>query len=155
MSSKCAGPFLKISFFFRCFSHIFAIPKQLPGFFISRLPNVEEFCNIDIFFKCKYKCEYKTIIHLNYLCSISFQVVSDGFRWFQVAPCFTKYEWYHTLGRITAGKRSEQRAFALDTKISYYAVQTITPTATDPYCSAKYYGGKVSKDLCARSVINK
>ena len=34
ISSKGAGPFLKISFSFRCFSHIFAIAKQLPGFSI-------------------------------------------------------------------------------------------------------------------------
>ena len=44
--SKDAGPFLKISFFSWCFSHIFAIEKQLPGFSISRLASGEDFSNI-------------------------------------------------------------------------------------------------------------
>ena len=48
--SKEAGPFLKISFF-RCFSHIFAIANQLPGFSISRLANVEDFFNVNMFYK--------------------------------------------------------------------------------------------------------
>ena len=68
-----ADSFLKISFFFRCFSHIFAIVNQLPGFSISRLVNVEDlyiciyiyiyiyislfllphfFCNVE--FKCSW-----------------------------------------------------------------------------------------------------
>ena len=62
--SKETGPFLKISFFFRCFPHNFAIAYQLHGFSISSLGNVEDVFNINIFFKCKYKCEY-TITHLN------------------------------------------------------------------------------------------
>ena len=35
-------------FFFTCFSHIFAIANQLPGFYISRLANVENFFNLNI-----------------------------------------------------------------------------------------------------------
>ena len=38
-----AGPFRKISFFIRCFSHIFVTVNQLPGLFISRLAIVEDF----------------------------------------------------------------------------------------------------------------
>ena len=59
--SKDAGPFLKISFFFSCFSHIFAIVNRLPGFSISRLANVLDFFNVNLFFECKYKCEYKRL----------------------------------------------------------------------------------------------
>ena len=44
-----------------CFSHIFAIANQLPGFFIIRLANVEDYFNVNTFFKCKYKCEYKRL----------------------------------------------------------------------------------------------
>ena len=47
---KDAGPFVKISFF-RCFSHIFAIANQLPAFSISRLANVEDFFNVNMFYK--------------------------------------------------------------------------------------------------------
>ena len=57
---KDADPFPKISFF-RCFPHIFAIAKQLPGFSISRLASVEDFLNVYIFFKCKYMCKYKRL----------------------------------------------------------------------------------------------
>ena len=49
--SKDSGSFFKMSFFFRCFSHIFAIANQLPSFCINRLPNVEDFFNINIFCK--------------------------------------------------------------------------------------------------------
>ena len=45
---KHVCPFLNL-FFFRCFSHIFAIANQLPGFSISRLANVEDFFNVNIF----------------------------------------------------------------------------------------------------------
>ena len=48
------SPFLKIRFTLRCFSHSFTIANQLPGFSISRLANVEDFFNVNIFFKCKY-----------------------------------------------------------------------------------------------------
>ena len=61
--SKDADTFLEISFFFRCYSHFFAIANQLAGFFISRLANVENFFNINIFFKCKTD-------HLLYFCSM-------------------------------------------------------------------------------------
>ena len=55
--SKGAGPFLKISFFSRCFSHMFATGKQLPGFSISRLVSGEiiyflmyiDFLNVNIY----------------------------------------------------------------------------------------------------------
>ena len=57
--------FLK-HFSFGCFFHIFAVVNQLPGFSISRLANVEDFLNVNIFFNCKYKCEWvSTIVHLN------------------------------------------------------------------------------------------
>ena len=46
--SKHVGPFIKISFLFRCFSQIFAKPNQLPGFSISKLANVEGFLNVNI-----------------------------------------------------------------------------------------------------------
>ena len=42
---------------FGCFFHIFTVANQLPGFFISRLANVEDFLNVNVFFNCK--CEYK------------------------------------------------------------------------------------------------
>ena len=51
--SKDADTFLKISFFFRCYSHFFAITNQLPGFSISRSGNVEDFFNVSIFSKFK------------------------------------------------------------------------------------------------------
>ena len=47
--SKDSGPFLKIPFFFSCFSHIFAIANQLPGFSICRLGNVEDLFNVNFF----------------------------------------------------------------------------------------------------------
>ena len=50
--------FLK-SFFSRCFFHIFTVANQLPGFSISRLANVENFLNANIFLNCKYKCDWK------------------------------------------------------------------------------------------------
>ena len=57
---KDAGPFPKIPYF-RCFSYIFAIAKQLPGFSINRLASVEDFFNVFIFFKCKYMCKHKRL----------------------------------------------------------------------------------------------
>ena len=44
---------------------------------------------------------------------------------FYIFTPFTN-KWHHTLRRITASKRSEQRAFALDTNILHYALQTVT-----------------------------
>ena len=67
--SKHVGPFLKISLF-RCFSHIFAIANQLPGFSISRLAKCRGIFNVNIFFKCKYKCEYKRFFIQIYVCSM-------------------------------------------------------------------------------------
>ena len=52
--SKDAGLFIKIFFFSRCFSHIFAIANQLAGFSISSLASVEDFFNVYIFFIFSY-----------------------------------------------------------------------------------------------------
>ena len=72
---KVAGSFLKISFFFSCFSHIFVI-ANLPGFSISKLANVEEFLvHINIFSKCNYICEYKRLFVEIYLCSMLLQTL--------------------------------------------------------------------------------
>ena len=68
--SKNADTFLKISFFFRCYSHFFAIANQLPGFSISRLANVEDFFNVNIFFKCKLNINVSITDHSLYLCSM-------------------------------------------------------------------------------------
>ena len=68
--SKNADTFLKISFFFRCYSHFFAIANQLPGFSISRLANVEDFFNVNIFFKCKLNINVSINDHSLYLCSM-------------------------------------------------------------------------------------
>ena len=35
--------------FFRCFSHIFTMANELPGFSISRLANVKDFFNVNVF----------------------------------------------------------------------------------------------------------
>ena len=51
--SKDTDTLLQVSIFFRCYSRIFVIANQLPGFYINRLANVENFFNINIFFKCK------------------------------------------------------------------------------------------------------
>ena len=66
---KDADSLLK-TFFFGCFFHIFSIANQLPGFSISRLANVEDFFNVNIFFNCKYKCKYKQFLISIYLCSM-------------------------------------------------------------------------------------
>ena len=68
--SNDAGPFLKMSFLFSCFSHIFTIAGQLPGFFIITLANIKDFLNVNILFKFKYKCEYKRLFIWMYLCSM-------------------------------------------------------------------------------------
>ena len=56
--SKDADLFLK-NFYFGCFFVIFTVANKLPGVSISKLANVEDFLNVDIFFNCKNKCEYK------------------------------------------------------------------------------------------------
>ena len=53
------------------FSHIFSIVDQLPGLSISRLANVEDFFNVNKFFKCKYKREYKQLF-INYICVVCY-----------------------------------------------------------------------------------
>ena len=68
--SKDAYTFLKISFFFRCYSHFFAIANQLPGFSISKLANVGDFFNVNIFFKCKLNINVSINDHSLYLCSM-------------------------------------------------------------------------------------
>ena len=72
------------------FSHIFAIASQLPCFSISILRNVEDSFNVNIFFNCKYKCEYKRLFIQIYLCGMlhktSFllpQLFSQQFQTFQ------------------------------------------------------------------------
>ena len=47
--SEDEGPFLKMPFFSRCFSHMFAIAKQLTGFPIGRFASVENFFSGYIF----------------------------------------------------------------------------------------------------------
>ena len=61
--SKDVGPFLKISFFSRCFSHIFAIAKQFPGFSIGRFLHLHLNVNIymsinDYLFRYIYLVRY-------------------------------------------------------------------------------------------------
>ena len=93
--SKDAGLFHKISFFSKCFSHIFTIANQLPGFSISRLTSVEEFCSMFfnvyiyiyiyiilnyIYIKYKYIyiyiCEYKRLFFLKlYLSSMLLKIL--------------------------------------------------------------------------------
>ena len=68
--SKDAYTFLKISFFFKCYSHFFAIANQLPGFSISKLANVGDFFNVNIFFKCKLNINVSVNNHSLYLCSM-------------------------------------------------------------------------------------
>ena len=68
--SKDAGPFIKIFFFSKCFSHIFAIASQLVGFSISWSASVEDLFNVYIFCKCKYICEYKRLFIQIYLSSM-------------------------------------------------------------------------------------
>ena len=49
--------FLSLKFFsLGVFLHIFTLTNQLLGF---RLANVENFFNVNVFFNCKYKYEYK------------------------------------------------------------------------------------------------
>ena len=69
--SKDADNFLKTSFFFRCYSNFFfAIPTQLSGVFIIILANVEDFFNVNIFFKCKLNINISINDHSLYLCSM-------------------------------------------------------------------------------------
>ena len=41
------------------FFHIFTASNQLPGFFISRISKCGGFLNVNVFFNCKCKFEYK------------------------------------------------------------------------------------------------
>ena len=59
-----------MSLFLRCYSHFFAIANQLPGFSISRLANVGDFFNVNIFFKCKLNINVSINDHSLYLCSM-------------------------------------------------------------------------------------
>ena len=47
-----------------------AIATQLPGFSISRLVNVEDFFNVNIFFKCKLNINVSRNNHSLYSCSM-------------------------------------------------------------------------------------
>ena len=73
--SKDAGPFLKFSFFIRCFSHIFAIANKLPGFSISRRASVEDFFNVYIFWNVNtYVSINGYLLKYNYLlCCLKFR----------------------------------------------------------------------------------
>ena len=53
--------FLQCLFSSGVFSHIFAIANQILGLSIIRLANVE---SLSVFFKRKYKCEYKILKYL-------------------------------------------------------------------------------------------
>ena len=68
--SKDADTFLKISFFFRCYSHFFPIANQLPGFSISRLGNVGDSFNVNIFFKYELNIDVSIKDHSLCLCSM-------------------------------------------------------------------------------------
>ena len=68
--SKDADSFLKI-FSFGCFFHIFTVVNQLSRFSISRLANVEDFLNANIFLNCKYKCEYEKL-SFKYICVVCY-----------------------------------------------------------------------------------
>ena len=93
--SNDASSSLKMSCSFRYFSHIFAIVNQLPCFSINRLANVEEFFNVNIFWKCKYKCQYKGLFFQIHLCSILLKTsillphlfcnVEFEFSWFHIS----------------------------------------------------------------------
>ena len=48
----------------------FPIVNQLPGFSISRLANVGDFSNVNIFFKCKLNINVTVNDHSLYLCSM-------------------------------------------------------------------------------------
>ena len=85
--SKVAGPFLKMSFLFKCFSHIFAIVNQLPGFSIIRLTNMKDFLNVNVLFKCKYRYEYKRLFIWVHLCSMLPK------RCFYCLTCFVMSNW--------------------------------------------------------------
>ena len=48
----------------------FVVANQLPGFSISRLANVEDFFNVNMFFKCKSNISVSVHDHSLYLCSM-------------------------------------------------------------------------------------
>ena len=80
--NKDANTFLKISFFFRCYSYIFLISNRLPGFWISRLPNVENFFNGNIFFQCKLNTNPSTNVYsFKHICVVCYLKLRF--------PCFT------------------------------------------------------------------
>ena len=82
--SKDAGPFIKIFFFSRCFSYIFAITNQLACFSISRLASVEDFFNVYIYFKC-----YIYFLNVNIYVSIKDYL----FRYIYLV-CYLKFHFY-------------------------------------------------------------
>ena len=72
--SKNADTFFKICLLFRCYSHIFAVANQLPGFSNGRLANVKDFFNANIFFKCKLNINVSINDYsFKYVCSILFK----------------------------------------------------------------------------------
>ena len=61
----------KISFFFRCFSQIFAIAHQLPSYSISGSENVQDFWNINVSMNnYSWKICLCTLLKLGSYCSI-------------------------------------------------------------------------------------
>ena len=68
--SKNADTFFKICLLFRCYSHIFAVANQLPGFSNGRLANVKDFFNANIFFKCKLNINVSINDYSLFLCSM-------------------------------------------------------------------------------------
>ena len=74
--------FLKMSLFFRCYSHFFAVTNQLPGLSISRLASTEDFFNVDIFFKCKL--------------NINVSINDYSFKYICVV-CYLKFRFYYLI----------------------------------------------------------
>ena len=52
------------------FPQVFDITNELLDFCVSTLANVEDFFNVNIFFKCKYKCEYERLF-----CNVEFELI--------------------------------------------------------------------------------
>ena len=63
--------------------------------------------------------------------------------------------WCHTRVRTAVKKLFEQRQFVLVTKHFVICSGDVYPYFIDPYCGAKYGGGKASKNLTAQSIINR
>ena len=62
--------------------------------------------------------------------------------------------WYHTRVRTALKKLFEKRQFVLVTKHFLICSGDVYPYFIDPYCGAKYGGGKASENLTTRSVTD-